>query len=142
MSPAHVPRELRERAGAQARFRCGYCLTSEAIVGMPLELDHIIPESRGGPTEEENLWLACSPCNAAKSDRVATPDPVSGELVRFFDPRHQIWAEHFRWNDEGDRIVGLTPTGQATIATLDLNRRLLVLARQSWVVVGWHPPKD
>ena len=43
-------------------YRCGYCLTSEAIVGMTMEIDHIIPESLGGPTEEEKLWLACSLC--------------------------------------------------------------------------------
>ena len=67
MSETHIPKVLRESVTAQARQRCGYCLTSERIVGTPMEIDHIIPESLGGPTEEENLWLACSPCNDHKA---------------------------------------------------------------------------
>lgn len=30
---------------------------------MPLEYDHLYPEALGGPTERENLWLACTRCN-------------------------------------------------------------------------------
>jgi 5-methylcytosine-specific restriction endonuclease McrA len=51
---------MRDRVAARSRHRCGYCLTSEAIVGSPMEVDHIIPEVDGGQTEEHNLWLACS----------------------------------------------------------------------------------
>jgi hypothetical protein len=47
-------------AGAQARLRCGSCLAQEAVVGMPMELDHLIPEALGGRTVEGNLWLARS----------------------------------------------------------------------------------
>lgn len=50
-------RELRERVSRQAGYRCGYCLTTEAVVGTPMELDHLLPESLGGLTEEQNLWL-------------------------------------------------------------------------------------
>jgi 5-methylcytosine-specific restriction endonuclease McrA len=142
MSRSYIPRTLRERVAAQARHRCGYCLTSEAIVGTPMEIDHIIPESIGGQTEENNLWLACSLCNDHKSDRIAALDPSTGEIVRLFDPRHQVWNEHFAWTAEGDRIVGLTPIGRATVVALNLNRPSLVKARQAWCVVGWHPPKD
>ncbi len=141
MSRAHIPKELRERVAAQARRRCGYCLTSEAVVGAPMEIDHIIPESLGGPTEENNLWLACSLCNDHKGDRIAALDPHAGEIVRLFDPRHQVWSEHFAWTPKGDRIVGLTPTGRATVVALNLNRPSLVKARQAWISVGWHPPE-
>jgi len=142
MSQAHVPRELRERVAAQARHRCGYCLTAEAIVGTPMELDHLVPESFGGLTEESNLWLACSLCNDTKNNRIAGLDPLSGEVVRLFNPRRQLWHEHFRWTEPGDRIIGLTPTGRATVVTLNLNRPALVRARQLWVSVGWHPPTE
>jgi HNH endonuclease len=142
MSEAYISNALRQRVAAQARHRCGYCLTSEAIVGTPMEIDHIIPQSLGGPTEEENLWLACSLCNDHKSDRIAALDPLTGTIVRLFDPRHQIWREHFAWTTEGERLIGLTPTGRATIAILHLNRPSLVKARQAWVSVGWHPPTD
>lgn len=142
MSRSYIPAELRARVTEQARRRCGYCLTTEGIVGTPMEIDHIIPESLGGTTEEDNLWLACSACNNYKSNRIAALDPHTGEVVRLFDPRHQAWAEHFRWTAEGDRIIGTTPTGRATIVALNLNRPVLVQARQWWVKVGWHPPDD
>ena len=142
MSRTYISRLLREQVAAQARHRCGYCLTAEAVVGIPMELDHVIPEARGGLTEENNLWLACSLCNDCKNDRIAALDPVTGEIERLFDPRHQVWNEHFRWTAEGDRIVGLTSTGRATVAALNLNRPTMVLARQLWVSVGWHPLKD
>jgi hypothetical protein len=142
MSLSHVSQALRDKISDQARNRCGYCLTSAAIVGMPMEIDHLIPEALAGETDEENLWLACPLCNGHKSDRIAYMDVVTGEVVRLFDPRRQVWSQHFTWTADGICIVGLTPTGRATVAALNLNRATLVLARQMWVKVGWHPPRD
>ena len=105
-----------------------------------MELDHLIPEALGGRTEEENLWLACSLCNDSKGCRVSGADPDTGELVRLFDPRRQAWSDHFAWTEGGDRVVGLSPTGRATVIALSLNRPALVWARRAWVAVGWHPP--
>lgn len=112
MSQAYIHKALRERVAAQAGNRCGYCRTSSSLVGTSFEVDHIIPESLGGRTEEENLWLACSACNDHKSNRIAAADPTTGEIVRLFDPRRQSWSEHFAWNEVGDEIIGLTPTGR------------------------------
>ncbi len=140
MSRTYISKSLRERVTMQARHRCGYCLTSESIVGTPMEMDHIIPESLGGPTEEDNLWLACSLCNDHKSNRIAALDPLTGEIARLFDPRRQVWSEHFAWTTEGDRIVGTTAIGRATVVALNLNRPSLVKARQAWCTAGWHPP--
>lgn len=75
MSTTYIPKALRERVTDQGKRRCGYCLTREAIVGTPMEVDHIVPESLGGPTEEDNLWLACSLCNTYKGNRIAGADP-------------------------------------------------------------------
>ncbi len=107
-----------------------------------MEIEHLIPEVLGGPTEEDNLWLACSACNDTKGSRISAADPTSGETVRLFDPRHQKWKDHFKWSDEGDVILGLTSIGRATVHALKLNREGLVKARQKWVSVGWHPPRD
>ena len=87
MSP-HISKPLRQRVNEQAKRRCGYCLSSEAIVGAPMELDHIIPQSLGGLDEENNLWLACPLCNQHKADRIAALDPITGEIVRLFNPRY------------------------------------------------------
>jgi 5-methylcytosine-specific restriction endonuclease McrA len=75
MSRSYVPQALRQRVSEAARYRCGYCLSSEAVIGAPMEIDHIVPESLGGPTEEQNLWLACSLCNDSKSNRIWHPPP-------------------------------------------------------------------
>jgi hypothetical protein len=142
MTEVYIPKTLREKVKAQAHHRCGYCQTSEYVVGTPMEIDHMIPLSLGGPTEEGNLWLACSLCNDHKSERIAAFDPESGEIVRLFNPRFQNWHDHFSWSPDGDLIIGKTPSGRATVLALNLNRPSLVLARQAWVLVGWHPPID
>ncbi len=138
----YVPRALRERVAAQAKHRCGYCLTTEAIVGAPMEIEHIVPRSLGGLTTEENLWLACPLCNEHKGNRIVALDVVTDQIVPLFNPRRQTWSEHFAWTPEGDRIVGLTAIGRATVIALNLNRPALVKARQAWVAAGWHPPRD
>ena len=71
MSRTYIAKALRQQVASLAHHRCGYCLTSEAIVGTPMEIDHIIPQSLGGLTQEENLWLACSLCNDYKNDQTA-----------------------------------------------------------------------
>lgn len=142
MSDTYIPRTLRERVATAAQHLCGYCHTDERIVGTPLELDHLIPESQGGKTIEFNLWGACSPCNDHKSSRMLAVDPLTNELVRIFNPRAQAWKTHFKWSEAGDIIIGLTQIGRATISALKLNRTVLVLARRRWVSAGWHPPAD
>jgi hypothetical protein len=114
MSRSRIPKALRAKVAAQARYRCGYCLAAESIVGMSMELDHLIPEALGGLTEEDNLWLACSLCNDSKGCRIAAEDPTTGVVVRLFNPRHQDWHEHFSWSEGGSMITGGTPVGRAT----------------------------
>jgi 5-methylcytosine-specific restriction endonuclease McrA len=56
---SRVPPRLRERVARAADHRCGYCQTDQRITGYQLTIDHIVPESRGGETVEDNLWMAC-----------------------------------------------------------------------------------
>lgn len=44
---------------------CSYCGATERI-----EIDHVIPLSRGGTHAEENLTSACRSCNASKGNRL------------------------------------------------------------------------
>lgn len=107
-----------------------------------MEIDHLFPRSLGGPTVEDNLWLACSLCNDHKGNRLLVVDPATGAQMRLFNPRRQDWGQHFEWAEGGTRIDGTTTVGRATVAALHLNRPSLVLARRLWVTAGWHPPQD
>jgi hypothetical protein len=49
-----------ERAG----HRCAYCGAQGQLT-----IDHVVPLSRGGDNNQENLAAACRPCNASKKDR-------------------------------------------------------------------------
>lgn len=143
MTPAYIPADLRRLVRADAAYRCGYCHTPEAFVGMPLEFDHLLPEALDGPTERENLWLACTRCNDFEGDRITATDPDSGATVPLFNPRTQIWTAHFQWSRDGVTMLGLTPTGRAPAVALRLNNAFIIVARRFWVEAGrWPPPED
>jgi 5-methylcytosine-specific restriction endonuclease McrA len=126
----------------QARYRCGYCLSSEILLGMPMEVEHLIPLAIGGTSTEENLWLACRRCNGFKGAEIEATDSLSQQLAALFNPRTQSWQDHFQWSEDGTQIVGLTLCGRATVLALNLNNREISAARRLWVSVGWWPPSD
>lgn len=138
----YLPADLRGRLHEVDDRRCAYCLTSESCSGIPVVVDHIIPQSLGGRTEFENLCFSCHRCNAFKSGMTSGEDPIAGESVAFFNPRQQLWADHFRWDVEGVRIVGITAVGRATVVALQLNNQVIVPARRRWGSAGWHPPSE
>ncbi len=140
MSKTRISAAIRRAVAKTAEYRCGYCLTQTRITGMPMQIDHIIPESLGGLSDEQNLWLACSPCNQYKGAKLNGIDPVTNQLVSLFNPRHQLWSGHFAWSQNSLHIIGLSPTGRATIKTLRMNNSLVVHSRSLWVQLGLHPP--
>lgn len=136
-----LPQALEQLIVADAGHRCGYCLLDERLTGIPLSIEHILPESRGGTTTRENLWRSCRPCNEFKGIQVEALDTETAELVPLFNPRTNQWKEHFDWSSDGTLIIGLTAIGRATIGALHMNRLLIVRARSRWVAAGWHPPE-
>jgi hypothetical protein len=138
--PDAVPRVLREQIAAEAEHRCGYCLTDQRVSGAQMHIEHLTPRVQGGRSVRMNLWLSCAWCNSYKGTQTEAVDPETGTRVGLFNPRIQVWAEHFRWTDDGVRILGLTPVGRATVEALRLNNPYIVSARRLWVVAGWHPP--
>src|SRR5262245_55934953 len=125
-----IPVALRRKIREQAYARCGYCLCSEVLIGMSLELEHLLPLALGGKTTEENLWLSCRRCNEAKGKQVEARDPETLEAVALFNPREQRWEEYFRWSDDGAEIVGKNVTGRATVVALKLNDPIIVVTRR------------
>jgi len=143
MARRAIPIETDRRVRAEARNRCGYCLSPQHLVMARLEIEHILPLAKGGSDDETNLWLACPICNGHKSDKIEAVDPLTDITVALFNPRTQSWWDHFMWADDGMRIIGRTPVGRATIAVLHLSDDPDALAvRSYWVLAGWHPPHD
>ncbi|MFQ5855447.1 MAG: HNH endonuclease [Anaerolineae bacterium] len=70
---------------ATAGNRCGYCLTSQRISGAQMHIEHIIPRSQGGTSDETNLWLACAWCNSYKWAKTHAVDPETGNEVPLFN---------------------------------------------------------
>src|SRR6266568_9311738 len=92
---------------------CQYC--GDVFERNDLNLDHVIPRDRGGPTTWENIVCSCIPCNTKKGNRL--PQEVQMMLIRkpkrpkwrpflhvtFTAPQHESWR-HFvdlaYWNVE------------------------------------------
>jgi len=140
MSPSNISADIRQQVREAAGDRCGYCLSPQSLVMDMLEIEHIIPRSKGGTDNEMNLWLSCGLCNRYKGTQTTGIDPVSRAAVSLFNPRTQDWSEHFQWSNDGVFIVGRTPIGRATVEALQLNNQIAVEVRRNWVRAGWHPP--
>jgi hypothetical protein len=129
--------ELTRQVEERAHRRCEYCRMHQALQGATFHVEHILPGSRGGATALDNLAWACPSCNLRKSDRTDALDPETGERVPLFNPRTQVWHEHFQ--SAGYQVVGLTSTGRATVLLLNLNHPRRLLIRQVEELFGLFP---
>ena len=124
---------VERRAGG----RCEYCRMHQALQGATFHVEHILPGILGGLTIPDNLAWACPGCNLHKSNRIESLDPEMGISVPLFNPRTQVWLEHFQFVNR--LVIGLTPTGRATVAILDLNQPRRLLIRQAEEMFGLFP---
>jgi hypothetical protein len=135
---SYIPTELRQLVLRRAAGRCEYCELSQEGQEATFHIDHVVPVAAGGQTIAENLALACVSCSLRKAARQTAIDPQSSEEVALYNPRHEAWHRHFRW--DGLSLIGLTATGRATIEALDMNRLLILAIRQEEAILGRHPP--
>jgi hypothetical protein len=133
-----IPAHLRHQVIARAQNRCEYCGLSQAGQEASFHVDHVVPLQAGGPTLLKNLALACASCSLRKGARQAAPDPQTGTQAPLFNPRCDAWRLHFRWEEM--KLVGITPTGRATVSALKCNRPLALAIRQEEALRGRHPP--
>lgn len=69
--------------------RCQYCGTTE-----DLTLDHVIPKSKGGKTNWDNLLTACKRCNSRKGD--FTPEEANMKMrQKPFKPSFIVFLRDF-----------------------------------------------
>ena len=131
-------KSLRDRVWSRARGHCEYCQMPQECDPASFEMDHVIAEKHHGLTELNNLALACFPCNNHKGPNLSGRDPLTGQVMRLFDPRQDVWSEHFRW--KGAVLVGKTPCGRATVDVLAINLPHRVMHRQALIDEGTFPP--
>jgi ATP adenylyltransferase len=62
-----VPDSLRYRVLKESDGKCALCGATKRM--RPLEVDHIIPRSKGGKTEYDNLQVLCTKCNRTKNNK-------------------------------------------------------------------------
>lgn len=133
-----TPAELRALVIERAQRRCEYCGLAQDGQEATFHVDHVVPRSAGGATDEGNLANACVGCSLRKGARQRAIDPATGVEATLFNPRRESWFEHFRWRDFV--VEGVSPTGRATVDALGMNRPLMVAIREEEAVLDRHPP--
>lgn len=74
----HIAKQVKQRDG----YQCHYCGAEGNTV------DHIVPRSKGGTDDLDNLVTACNPCNASKGARaVFYPASAYPCAPRSFSPQ-------------------------------------------------------
>ena len=128
--------QVTERAGN----RCEYCHLPTRGQVATFPIDHVIPRSRGGENEIDNLALTCPHCNAHKWNTDEGRDPETSETVPLFHPRRDVWVDHFEWSlaCHGE-LVGRTAQDRATIAALRINDADMIALRVFLAELGVHP---
>ncbi len=137
-----VGQKLRREVAGRARRVCEYCRSQERYSPQSFSVEHIKPTSLGGETASENLAFSCMGCNSHKAVKTVAVDPATKEKVALFHPRRDRWSDHFAWNDDFTKVVGLTPTGRATVEALLLNRSSVVNLRRALFALNEHPPDE
>jgi len=128
---------IREFVRQRAGNRCEYChLPQEATPFVAFHVEHIVARQHldEGENDPAGLALACDRCNAYKGPNLSSIDPQTGDRVNVFNPRTDLWADHFA--DSAGVVVGLTPIGRATARLLNMNAARRVQLRRQWLDEG------
>jgi HNH endonuclease len=138
----NLPDIIKDQIRQRANGLCEYCHALEEWQYVRFTIDHIQPRSQGGSDDLNNLALACFHCNRKKYDKTSEIDPETGIESQLFNPRRNLWAEHFIWSSDQLQLLGLTSIGRATVVALECNRDRLVSIRAADIAINRHPPTN
>lgn len=103
-----VPEARRQEIFARDGRKCRRCGSTEH-----LSLDHIIPRSRGGSEDDDNLQTLCMTCNASKNNRLASDQITSsGQRRPDVDPNSALDSPASR----ADPLLPITDSRTASAA--------------------------
>lgn len=135
---SYISADQRRRVIERAGGRCEYCLLHQSDAALfDHEVDHIIAEKHGGQSSDDNLAFACFECNRYKGSDIASVDPESTVITPLFNPRQDVWTDHFAL--DGPIIKPLTATGRATVYLLRLNVEPRLQRREGLIALNRYP---
>ncbi len=113
--------ETKELVRIRSGRSCEYCgIHQRYSPAWTFHVEHIVATQHDGSDEPDNLALACHLCNRKKGPNLSGVDPQTRKLSRLFNPRTDIWKDHFRLEPSGE-IVGVTEIGRTTVHVLGMN---------------------
>ena len=122
--------DIREYLLEKWGCKCAYC----GKTGLPLQVEHIVPKSRGGSNRASNLTLSCQECNREKGNRTA---------VEFGHPKIQATARQplqgaaavniTRWELWGRLSENGLPVHCGTGGRTKYNRTRFNLPKAHWI---------
>ena len=110
IKPMSNPNFTRFNVFLRDKFSCQYCGSSKELT-----FDHLLPRSKGGKTNWDNVVTACSSCNVKKGGRLLSKSgmtlnkmpyqPSTEDLHRNgknFPPNflHKSWMDYLYWDVE------------------------------------------
>ncbi len=131
----YISDNLRAQVEARANGVCEYCRIKIEDTYFGGEIDHIRSLKHRGITDFDNLALACQPCNRNKGSDLGSIAIVSNTLVRFFNPRTDVWKEHFYVNLNAE-IETLTEIGEVTAFIFGFNEPERIVEREGLIELG------
>ena len=131
----YISESLRKQVENRADNLCEYCLIPIEETYFGGEIDHIVGIKHDGETVLENLALACQPCNRSKGSDLGSNSVAAKILTRFYNPRIDVWADHFQVNEDAE-IIPLTEIGEVTVRIFKFNEFERVLERQGLIELG------
>lgn len=133
----YIPEKLRKLVRQRANYICEYCLLHEYNSYSTFQIDHIISLKHRGKTIAENLAYSCLVCNRNKGSDIGSILFPNREFVRFFNPRVDIWSEHFKLSDA--KILSLTSIAKATEKILEFNNIVRINERKLLIQGDQYP---
>lgn len=137
---SYIPKPVREQAAKRAGHCCEYCKISDQDTYFGFEVDHVVSRKHGGSNSVENLAYTCFLCNRHKGSDIGSLNKETGEFTRFFNPRIDIWKDHFSM--DGAFIIPRTAIGEVTIAILQFNSWARVQERENLIIAGRYTHDD